>query len=324
MEDLKKQDVEVEQDDLDIEVYDDRPEQDQRDPVDLDELDENDDEELTDEEIAALGKRTQKRIKSLTFKYNEARRQKEELERIAQQAVEDARRTRALAEKASSATVQYQQALLKQRSESSTASVAQAEAALAAAYEEGDPQAIAKAQSLLTDTKIAARQAAQAESYYQSRMSAPRAESGEDRASQPQIQTPKPSSAAQEWAGRNPWFGKDEEMTSLAYGIHERWVRSGKIPDTPEYYAALDQRMRELLPARFSDNGSAPSGQAAPTSASRTSPVAPASRSSSSSGGSGKVRLSRSEVKFAERMGIPLKRYAEEKLKFERQQKENA
>lgn len=319
--------VEVEtEDQLEIEVYDDRPEQDQREPVDLDELDESDDEDLTDEEIAALGKRTQQRIKKLTFKYNEARRQAEEQARIARAALEDARRTRALATQAQGQNTQYQEALLKQRTESSTAAVTQAKAALQAAYEEGDPAKIADAQESLTEAKMMAAQTAQAQRYFDSRQTqtkeSPPAAQQDEGAPSAAPAIPKPSSAAQEWAGRNPWFGKDEELTSLAYGIHERWVRQGRIPDTPEYYAHLDSRIRELVPARFSNSGSGSDERRTPQSSGtpRTSPVTPASRTSSSAGGNGKVRLSRSEVKTAERMGIPLEVYAREKLKYERQQ----
>jgi hypothetical protein len=45
---------------------------------------------------------------------------------------------------------------------------------------------------------------------------------------------------AQEWAKKNKWFGKDQEKTAYALGIHERLVRIGIDPKSAEYYKKVD------------------------------------------------------------------------------------
>ena len=34
---------------------------------------------------------------------------------------------------------------------------------------------------------------------------------------------------AEDWAKKNPWFGKDQEMTEAAFKIHEDLVNKEKI-----------------------------------------------------------------------------------------------
>lgn len=305
---------------IEVEVYDDRPPEDRREPVDLNELD--DDEDLSDEEIAALGKRAQKRIQRLTFKYNEARRQAEENARLQQEAIAVARRIKEQADAQAQTLSQYQTQLLRQRAEASTMSVAQAKAALATALEDGDPQAIAEAQAALTNASLAASQDKQFADYYSRRAQQPQ----QPRQPQQQIQQdapperPAPSEPAKRWAANNPWFGRDPELTSLAYGVHEAMVRSGLAPDTPEYYATLDRRMRELVPGKFGkDGGASREERTQETPASpRKSPVAPAARSSGDGSGGGKIRLSRSEVQIANALGVSLEAYAKQKVLEER------
>jgi hypothetical protein len=61
---------------------------------------------------------------------------------------------------------------------------------------------------------------------------------------------PAPEEAAVDWAGKNKWFGRDQEMTEYAYQIHDVLVEAEGIdPSSPEYYEELDARMRD----RFGD-----------------------------------------------------------------------
>lgn len=59
-----------------------------------------------------------------------------------------------------------------------------------------------------------------------------------------------PEEAAVDWANRNKWFGRDQEMTEYAYQIHDVLVEAEGIdPSSSQYYEELDARMRE----RFGD-----------------------------------------------------------------------
>ena len=71
---------------------------------------------------------------------------------------------------------------------------------------------------------------------------------------------PEPDPKAIEWQQNNPWFGSDYEMTSFAYGVHDRIVNEGIDPDTDEYYQLIDSRVREVFPSHF-DGGNNTDGE---------------------------------------------------------------
>ncbi len=108
----------------------------------------------------------------------------------------------------------------------------------------------------------------------------------------------------------NDWFGKDEEKTSFAYGVHEKLVRrEGIDPRSDEHYARLDKRIGEV----FNENFEVESGTEEPAARSRGSTVvAPAKRSS---GKPRKVQLTSTQVSLAKRPGITPEQYAKQLLK---------
>jgi hypothetical protein len=94
-------------------------------------------------------------------------------------------------------------------------------------------------------------------------------------------------------------------MTALAYGIHESLVNNEGIrPDTEEYFQEIDRRMRE----RFSDYDwpSAPSR-------SPSNVVTPSSRNNGSK--PRKVKLTRTQIALAKRLGLTPEQYAKELTK---------
>jgi hypothetical protein len=121
----------------------------------------------------------------------------------------------------------------------------------------------------------------------------------------------KPDSKAMAWQEKNDWFGKDEEMTSLALGLHEKLVRSGISPTSDEYYRRIDSTMQKRFPENFGD---ATLDEDQP--AQRTKPstvVAPATRSTAPK----KVRLTKTQVALAKKFGLTPEQYARETLKLE-------
>jgi len=108
---------------------------------------------------------------------------------------------------------------------------------------------------------------------------------------------------------QNEWFGKDEEMTSLAYGIHSSLVSSGIDPKSDDYYNKIDQRMRQVFPDRFENEMAGEE----PVASSRTSTVvAPAGRNSNKPR---KVQLTSTQVALAKRLGLTPEQYAKQLLK---------
>ena len=118
---------------------------------------------------------------------------------------------------------------------------------------------------------------------------------------------------AVEWAGRNAWFGQDSVMTTLALEIDNELKSEGYDPSEQEFYQEIDSRLRKRFPDRFESGQS----QRQQETSSPAQVVGGASRTSTSSSNK-KVKLSKEDIRLAEKWGIPLEQYAAEKLKVER------
>jgi hypothetical protein len=114
------------------------------------------------------------------------------------------------------------------------------------------------------------------------------------------------------WRKRNTWFGQDDEMTALAFGLHNKLQRSGVVPGSDAYWDVLDKTMRKRFPEAFaSEEPEEVKPQPAKPKASTV--VAPAVRST----GSNKVRLKASQVQISKKLGITPEQYARELMKLE-------
>ena len=112
---------------------------------------------------------------------------------------------------------------------------------------------------------------------------------------------------AQEWARTNAWFNKDPVMTEGAKVIHRQLTEiEGYDPNSEpdEYYKEIDRRIRLEFPHKFDTNAST-------ETAKPTQTVASATRSSKTSGRK-IVKLTPSQVAIANKLGVPLKDYAEQ------------
>ena len=127
---------------------------------------------------------------------------------------------------------------------------------------------------------------------------------------QPQ-QNVKYDKLALEWAGKNSWFGKDQVMTTLALELDQTLKGEGYDPSEEDFYNEIDNRLRQQYPDRFGVD----TRQQETTSPAQV--VGGASRTPSSSKGK-KVKLSKEDMRLAEKWGIPLEQYAAEKLKVEK------
>jgi len=128
---------------------------------------------------------------------------------------------------------------------------------------------------------------------------------------QPQYVQPEPQIApdpkAQSWADKNNWFGKDEPMTYTAFSLHKKLVdEEGYDPQSDEYYAEIDKRIRLEFPHKFVNNNNQS------TEVRPTQNVASATRNSSSKTSRKTVRLTPSQVAIAKKLGVPLEEYAKQ------------
>ena len=76
----------------------------------------------------------------------------------------------------------------------------------------------------------------------------------DDKKSEPSKSKPSEKAAAGalgNWTEANPWWGRDKDMTSAAYHIHNELMFEGIDPDTDEYFKNIDMRMRKAFPDYF-------------------------------------------------------------------------
>tara|TARA_R100001440_G_scaffold40523_2_gene60257 strand:+ start:2833 stop:3777 length:945 start_codon:yes stop_codon:yes gene_type:complete len=111
-----------------------------------------------------------------------------------------------------------------------------------------------------------------------------------------QTQQSQPASPrAQEWAKDNEWFGTDKVMTSAAFGIHQDLVEQGFDSESDEYYNEINKKMRDYFPQKF---------------ASEKKPVQTVASAGRKQEGRRTVKLTRSQVAIAKKLGVPLEEYA--------------
>jgi hypothetical protein len=113
---------------------------------------------------------------------------------------------------------------------------------------------------------------------------------------------PQPSEKALAWAEKNTWFRSNADMTDYAQRIHRGLVAEGFDTESDEYYDELTDRVKNKFPESFQDSDQTIRSNKI------AQPVASATRSATS--GRKSVRLTPSQVKIANKLGVPLSEYA--------------
>jgi len=119
-------------------------------------------------------------------------------------------------------------------------------------------------------------------------------------ATSPQTEiTPK----AKKWAEENKWFGTDEVMTNAAITIHNNISQEGIEVDSDEYYNEVNSRLRKYFPESFDNTKDEPKKET-------PKPVQTVASAGRSQQGRRTVKLTKSQVAIAKRLGVPLEEYA--------------
>ena len=130
------------------------------------------------------------------------------------------------------------------------------------------------------------------------------AEENKDSSKEEQIPGEQPvqiSQKAQQWASENEWFGTDRVMTGAAMSIHEELIGQGIESESDEYYNNINKRMKEYFPQKFAQD----SADKEPKQ-----PVQNVASVSRRQGGRKSVKLTKSQVVIAKKLGVPLEEYA--------------
>ena len=290
------------EDDFEIEIEDDTPEQDRnREP-----LPKNLVEELENDELDEYSDKVKIRLKQMKKVWHDERREKEAASRERQEAIQIAQR---LLEENKSLKGRYREGekvLVDTYKSAADLELAQAKRSYKEAYDAGDSDKMMEAQDQLSAAQYKLQRAREY-------VPTPLQEEKYSVNSELQVQAPKPDSKTLAWQERNKWFGTDGVMTGAALGLHNDLIsqHGQSYATTDEYWGKIDATMRKSFPDRFS-NETQPSN---PGKRTNSTVVASASRSTSSK----RVVLKQSELQIAKRLGLTPEQYAREKIKSENQ-----
>jgi len=177
------------------------------------------------------------------------------------------------------------------------------------AFEEGEKEKLLKAQEMLNEAQSDLKAVSSAKrSYEQVEEVAPVQPQPQYRPLPPQQAT---DPRAEEWASKNSWFGQDNVKTAAALAIDAELKSEGYDPTDNDFYQEIDKRINKA----FSQNTEETTERVQESSSKPAQVVSGSSRSSPSS--AGKVKLSKEDVRLAQKWNIPLEQYAAEKLKVD-------
>jgi hypothetical protein len=264
--------------------------------------------ELEGDDLEEYSEKVKTRISQMKKVWHDERREKERASREREEALMFAQKihqeNQALKQRLSTGEKIFASEITK----SAEFEALSAEEKLKQAYESGDAEKLTTAQKLFTEATFKLREAKQFRPSLQ--------EQDFPVQQDPQVQPARaqPDVKAEAWLQKNSWFGANEEMTSLALGLHERLVRSGVDPRSNDYYQTIDKSMRKRFPEEFSEEPSPRTEERAePISRRSNSVVAPATRSTAPR----QIRLTASQAAIAKRLGISPEAYAREIIKLE-------
>jgi len=257
-----------------------------------------------EEELESYSEAVQRRIRTLTGKYREEERQRQEAMEERQAAVEYAEAIQKQNEELRARLDKLDQSYVGEFGNRIESQVVAAKEAYKKAYDEGDADAMFEAQQKIS--QLAMEQARYEQVKRQNEERAQMAQQPQQQVQQqakPQVQKPaKPDPKAEDWASRNEWFGSDQTMTYAAFGIHRQLIEDeGFDPTSDEYYTELDTRIRTEFPHKFKEakRDTGPRVASAESTASK-----------SSNKGRRTVKLTPSQIAIAKRLNVPLEEYA--------------
>lgn len=198
-----------------------------------------------DDELDQYSENVQKRIRKLTA----ARRQAEE---EAAAAVQYIQQVQAQNEEYKKRLSTVNTGYMSEYEGRISSQEAQAKRALAEAYEAGDYDKVADAQSAIAQIAIEKERLRVQKSKSQTEAAQAQAQPQQQQYQQPQPRQQQRDPKLESWLGKNEWFGQDKVMTGVARTIHETLVaEEGFDPTSDEYYAEIDKRMRREMPQKF-------------------------------------------------------------------------
>ena len=247
-----------------------------------------------DDEIERYDEKVKKRIADLQSGFHNERRRAEEAAREKDEALAFAQSIAEENKKLKGSLNVGQTALLEQAKKVVSNEVDDAKRRYKLAYESGDSDALVDAQELLTTAKIKMDRVNNFKPALQD-------EQNEVKIAPREVpRQPQADPKAARWQNENSWFGSDDEMTSFALGLHTKLIKNGIDPNSDDYYAKINSRIRQVFPENFGLDNNETETQQSSAPRQKSNVVAPATRSTSSS----KIRLTPFQVTMAKKFGV--------------------
>jgi len=234
-----------------------------------------------EDNLQEYSEKTQKRIDKLTRKMREA-------ERREKAALDYAKGVQEKYNSAKSSLNSIEDNHLKEFDARVDSQREQVKAKLATATADGDIDKIVEANDELTKLAVEKEKARVKLAQREQEIKEPEAEEAV-----PQAAPIDPK--AENWISKNTWFNNDTVMTGAAVEKHKELVQQGVDPTSDEYYSEIDKTMREYFPHKFVED---------------KKPVQTVASAGRKQQGRRTVKLTRSQVAIAKKLGVPLEEYA--------------
>ena len=298
------------EDQIEIEIEDDTPPEDQnRKPLPKDIV-----EELEEDDLEAFTGEARQKLFQLKKVWNDERREKDAARKEAEEASRIAQQLLSENQKLKTKLSAGEQTLHSKYKENIAHELEKAKVEYKNAYDSGDSDRLVEAQEKLTKVQLDSQQIEQYKPEYLEETL-----QNSENDVQIQQQPQRLDSKTQAWLDKNSWYGVDEDMSYLAMGIHRRLEREGVPTGSDHYFNMIDKEIRQRFPEKFgiaeetkdsSEPEFKPSAKSKPSTV-----VAPATRSTSPK----KVRLTPTQVQLAKKFNLTPEQYARELTKLESQ-----
>jgi len=282
---------------IEIEIEDDRPEQDRVDP-----LPESVKEELYEDELTDYSAKVKKKLLQMKKLAHDERRDKEQAFREQQEALSLAQRVMEENKRLKNHLNENEKSILQTVTKTVQMEMEQAKREYREAHESGDTEKMLEAQQKLTEVSMKQEKV-------KNFKPAPLQVENPVVQTRQEVVAPRSDPSAVAWQQENTWFGQDKLMTGMALALHEQLKEEGVVLSSQEYYRRIDNTMRQRFPEKFETDTE-------PNESPRTRPstnVAPATRSTSPK----KIRLTQSQMAISKKLGLTPEQYAQAVLKME-------
>jgi len=292
---------------IEIEIVDDRPEEDQKNAQPLPEAIVK---EIDEDDLEKYNQEAKQRLLQMKKLINDERRAKEQALREQQEAIRVAQSLVEETKKLKTRLTEGEKVYVSNAKEGAERQLELARREFKEAYDSGDSEKTLAAQEKLTQAQFKLQQI----ETYQPQYDEKALQTDENAVKIPeQSQQPQRlDSKTQAWLDKNSWYGVDDDMSFLAMGIHRKLERNGVVTGSDEYWNAIDTEMRKRFPEKFSGDNTPETKDSVKKP---STVVAPATRSTSPK----KIRLTQTQLALAKKFKLSPEQYALELTKLESQ-----